>query len=348
MDQPPTITFLTETGRGIGSGHLTRCLALAAGFEQKGFFCRLLVNGPCKKLAEGIPRGISLVSSSWFGAEHRPATIALLEQSGAVVFDSYLVSPSELLALSLHCHLPVYFDDHMLERYERGIVINSSVHAGSGQYCPHPELQYLLGPAYAPLRGPFWNRKPKVVPTNVHTVLVCFGGADGKGMTRRVLPSLAKEFPEIEFQVVLGSFSTDQRLADEIRLPNLKFHSSCTAQQMAHMMQGADLAVCSGGQILFELLCFGLPFVAVLTADNQFNHMQGFEKEGLIAKIIRHDEPDGVQQVMGRFAALLEFKERKNFHRRALQLIDGRGVQRIVDQVCRRMAGQTLWQNKTH
>jgi spore coat polysaccharide biosynthesis predicted glycosyltransferase SpsG len=102
---------------------------------------------------------------------------------------------------------------------------------------------------------------------------------------------------------------------------------------MREAMMRADLAICSGGQTLFELAATGLPGIAIATADNQVQNMTGFASAGTIRNAGSADDP----QLRSRFAEAFEelgrAEARSDMSVLGPQIVDGQGADRTAHEI---------------
>ena len=60
----PKVIFRVDGGKGIGYGHLNRCLALAQAFKSKGFSLMLITSKICLALDSWSDQGIEIINIS--------------------------------------------------------------------------------------------------------------------------------------------------------------------------------------------------------------------------------------------------------------------------------------------
>lgn len=236
--------------------------------------------------------------------------------------------PSRLLLIDDHDHL-----DH----YHCDLLLNQNVGAEKISYAANPDTKMLLGPRYALLRPEFhqWIGWPRQIVEDGRHILVTLGGSDPPNATGRIMQALeASPKRDLEVKIVLGSLNAQkkeiQRAAD-----NAVFRVTVieNAQNMAALMQWADLAISSGGSTCYELCFMQLPFMTVIIADNQEDIAINLDREGVSINLGWHTELDhhALAQTIARL--LGDPVRRARMSNNGSRLVDGSGVQRVVEEV---------------
>lgn len=147
------VFILTEGGKNIGFGHITRCLSLYQAFEEKEIIPELILNSDDN--IEYLLKGIKYQKLNW--TEKRDKLFELIKGADIAIIDSYLADISIYNALFDLVKLPVYMDDNKRVDYPKGIVVNGSIYAEELNYPKEKGVIYLLGAKYTTLRKEFWE-----------------------------------------------------------------------------------------------------------------------------------------------------------------------------------------------
>jgi len=147
-----------------------------------------------------------------------------------------------------------------------------------------PQCHQLLGPDYA-LLGPEYELLHPLVPprTQLHRVLVFFGGVDPDNLICRVLEALLDPaLTDLAVDVVLGLQSPHRQEVEEMvaRRANTTLHGPLPS--LAGLIARADLAIGAGGATTWERACLLLPTLVVVIAENQLPSAEALEKAGHI------------------------------------------------------------------
>ena len=149
------VIILTEGGKDIGFGHITRCVSLCQAFEERKVEPDLIVNGDISIL--NLLNGRSYKIFNWIKEKDR--LLACIKNSDVVIMDSYLANKilyNEILKVSSFRILAI-IDDHRTINYPDGVVINPSVYGEKLNYPKKEGLVYLSGRKYIILRKEFWE-----------------------------------------------------------------------------------------------------------------------------------------------------------------------------------------------
>jgi len=102
------VFILTEGGKDIGFGHITRCLSLYQAFEERGIRPKFIINGDNN--SEYLLNGANYQLLNWI---EKPGKIfELIKNADIAIIDSYLADISFYNTLSDLLKLPVYIDDN--------------------------------------------------------------------------------------------------------------------------------------------------------------------------------------------------------------------------------------------
>jgi UDP-2,4-diacetamido-2,4,6-trideoxy-beta-L-altropyranose hydrolase len=272
------IFIITEAGKNIGFGHLTRCLALYQAFESKGTKPQLIVHAD--KSAEKILKGIRAQRLNWLKEEKQ--LLKIVADADVAVIDSYLADVEFYEKVRKTVTLGVYLDDYRRISYADGIVLNGTIGAENIFYPPRKGIQYWLGQEYILIRKEFWGAAKKTIRMIMKNILITFGSFDPQQSTYVVLKELNDRFPDVKKTVVIGKNFKNINKIKTLKTKYVSFVNNPTAGQMKRLMMDADLAISAAGQTLNELASVGVPTIAWAVVDNQRNNIKGWEKAGFI------------------------------------------------------------------
>lgn len=85
------VTILTEGGRDIGYGHITRCTSIYEAFEEIGKQSQLVVNGD--ETIEDLLKGKNYKVFNWL--DDQQLLFEILDNANIVFIDSYLAKDPE-------------------------------------------------------------------------------------------------------------------------------------------------------------------------------------------------------------------------------------------------------------
>jgi UDP-2,4-diacetamido-2,4,6-trideoxy-beta-L-altropyranose hydrolase len=321
-----SVQFLTEGGKNVGFGHLTRCLALCQAFEEMGISPELVISGDMSAKAILGERKFHL--DPW--VEEQAIFFQNMGKRDIVIVDSYRVHRELYDKITEKARIPVYVDDNGEIETSQGVLINWNLYAHGLGYTQKREMTHLLGPEYACLRKPFWDVAEKKIHKSVNSVLVTFGGDDSKHMTPVVLRILTKDYPAVTKNIVIGrAFKKTGDImaaADD----NTNLIQAPDAEGMKKLMLDSDLAISSGGQTLFELARVGLPAIVVGVAENQRRNIQTWQKNKLIEFAGFWEEKSLVESIRTKFLLFMDHEKRRQSRDAGRSLVTGSGARKIA------------------
>lgn len=320
------VLILTEAGKNIGFGHLTRCISLYQAFEEKGVLAKLVINGD--ETVRGLLEKKRYVLCDWL--KDNAAFVEILQNADVVIVDSYLANEDIYRKISAATEIAVYFDDNKRILYPKGIIINGSVSAESMDYTYLKEADFLLGARYIPLRKEFWQAKDKPLKQDIEEILVIFGGDDSKGMTKKILDLLVARYPELHKNVIMGKFFKDTGNFKERADGNTKLIYYPNVEEIKEKMSESDITISAGGQTLHELARLGVPTIGVCVADNQERNLKASKERGFLKYAGWYNDKGLMDNIDMAIKEMMPLPIRQKMSDVAKAIVDGQGARRIV------------------
>ena len=323
------VFILTEGGKNIGFGHITRCLSLYQAFEEKEIILELILNSDDN--IEYLLKGIKYQKLNWI--EKRDKLFELIKGADIAIIDSYLADSSFYIQISNLVKIPVYIDDNKRLEYPDGIVLNGNIHAETLNYLKKNGIIYLLGTKYTPLRKEFWEVPEKKIKEKIENIMVTFGGDDARNMTPKILRFLKKEYPKIKRNVIIGkSFNNTNEIKREADY-NTKLIYHPNAKKIKESMLESDIAISAGGQTLYELARIGAPTIGICIAENQLGSIGEWEKIGFLGNAGWYNEDNIITRVDRLLKHLKNIKLRETKSKIGKKFVDGKGSLKIINRI---------------
>jgi len=336
------LVIRADAGPAVGTGHVMRCLALAAGFRAAAGKAAQIRFISSEALPPALDRRLaedgcatSIVVQG--GVTDADATARAAKDDGAewVVVDGYSFDGAFEGAIASQGLRVLALDDFVHARHEAELVVNQNFHAVRGGYEPlSPGTRLLLGPDYALIRPEFWRYREalRVYAPRARRVLVTIGGADPEHVTPMVLRGLTPLGVEVR-AIVGGADPMRDRTVAVAR--ELGFEAFVAPSDMSEHMIWADLAVASAGVTLLEMLSVGTPGIYVVSAENQRPGAVAAAERGLARLLGTPGEitPEAVTASVGGLVDDLD--ARRALGDRGRDAVDGFGAERV----CREMIG---------
>lgn len=329
------ICIRADANKKIGTGHIMRCLSIAAELKKLG---KEVLFVSADEAAAGIleSRGqdFCVLSSAYDDMEAElPALLLLLAERKPelLLIDSYFVTPRYLEQVRA-CVKTAYMDDLCAFSYPVDMVINYNIYADLLPYERQP--LYLLGCTYAPLREEF-RSVSYAVREKAENILITTGGGDMYNLAGQIVRAALADARTAKLQYHVVSGAMNNNLADlrEMERENPNVHVHCNVTNMAELMQECDIAVTAGGSTVYELCAVGVPFVCFSFVNNQERIVETFVEKKLVAYGGNYckDGASVIGHIVEHMAALASNQEtRESYSRKERALVDGLGAERIA------------------
>lgn len=233
-----------------------------------------------------------------------------------------------LLPLQISC-----FDDvNDLNSLHCDLVINAlpSAHL-IGYDKSAPIATKLLGLSYSIIRQEF-IKATSVEYHNRKSILVNFGGSDVLNFTIPTIKALISSHLINHHKVVVvtgGAFEKETEVQALCLRAGFEHIHNC--KKMSTILHQCKLAICAPGAIIYELAYCGVPSVFITVADNQLLSAEAHQHLGW-CQVVDGQDVDAVEQAIKKSELLcddtIKLTERSV---RASSLVDGHGVDRIID-----------------
>jgi UDP-2,4-diacetamido-2,4,6-trideoxy-beta-L-altropyranose hydrolase len=322
------VLILTECGADIGFGHLTRCLSLADAFRNAGVDAEVWAAADVP-LAQGLSKAVRQVD--WHGLPED--VMAEAARAYGVLLDSFRIGTVEIERISAINRRIAIIDDFPRRQYSSGVVIDWTIaaeHFAFPSKCA--EVSYLLGSGYCALRPEFSRVAEREFSDPPRSVLVTFGGSDTRSLTAPVVAMLQQEFPALEKLVVVGP-AFPKRSLHSLENHNTVFHTAAGGDLMQTLMARADIAVCGGGQTLYELASQGLPPVITGIVEDQKDDIRGFTQAGFGVDAGSWQRPDLLDAQAEAIRELWPASVRERHSAAGQRCVDGHGAERLSTAV---------------
>lgn len=326
------IYIRADANKNIGMGHVMRCLSIADAmlrYDEDIIF--VLADDTVSKLIND--RGFKTVV---LNTDYRKMDSEIenwpKEEADLIIVDSYFVTNSFFDGLKCKGRL-AYIDDLFSFQYNVDMLINYNVYADRARY---EELyndsrmpMLLLGPEYAPLRKMFSSVKAKKQNEVVKDILFSTGGSDSLHLALSIIKA---KHDDLIYHFIVGPLNCDKEEIKTLASKNagVVIHENVT--DMKSLISDCDIAVSAAGSTLYEICACGTPIITFVTADNQVDGADYFEKAGLAVNAgdMRLDS-DPVGRLLKNVGELADDEaKRAKMSKMAQEKVDGKGAERIA------------------
>lgn len=324
MGRVADLIIFTEASPVIGHGHVARCMALADEAVRRGLIVQFIVTD--RYAADIVQASGHTVCNST--TAHAPF----------IIRDFRNGSPAEDVTRERSAGSRVMLLDELGESRTCATIVADTFMTPqrAKRYVHAPNVRYLYGLEYAPLRHQFLeaaqDSKPGLPPEG--HLLITFGGSDPLGITHRYLQALND-----------CGFRGPAKIVAEGTPEGLKEASNLTARwkdtnihqnvaNMAGLMQEATLVATKVGVTLQEGFCLGKGCVFIEPSPAHVS---------LEVELAQHytpwpavefglaDEVDFIEAATKTMEILADHQRMGEMGRVAAHLVDGQGTLRLID-----------------
>jgi UDP-2,4-diacetamido-2,4,6-trideoxy-beta-L-altropyranose hydrolase len=345
------VCIRTDASLEIGSGHVMRCLTLAAALRARGarvqFLCRDLPGNLCGLIESRQFSVLRLAANRHARSQASPdmeweddaaQSVALLSGLAPVnwlVVDHYGLDARWENALRASVDRIMVIDDLANRAHHCDLLLDQNYYVDPALRYPDllaPGCRQLLGPTYALLRPEFGAARAArgARDGQVRRLMVFFGASDLGNDTMKAVLAIRQAAPALLLDVVVG-----------VNNPHRKAIHAATAQMagarchehadMAALMSAADLYVGAAGTTTWERCCMGLPSLVITVAANQEQAVAALDSLGVLKSLGASGRVSQDALAMAIADALASPGQLAESGRRAMALVDGQGTLRCSD-----------------
>ena len=345
------IFIRVDSSTKVGYGHLIRCLALADTLKKS-----FKINFICTNLNGNL---ISQISKKKFEVfrfntksqrinvkKDAEKTISIIKKhrnkKSLLILDSYILSQEWENRVRPYVKRLIVIDDLMDRKHSCDLIIDQNLHTQMNSLYNKSvpkNCVKLLGPDYAILRNQFIAQRKyaRIRSLPIKNILVSFGGTDNENHTLHALTSLKKLNSDVNVNVVTGTANIGKKIIKNFCKKNFNYNYFEQVENMAKLMQVADLCIGSSGTTTWERCCVGLPAIAIVASNDQKDIASAVSKNKCIINLGKIKKSDNVNYV--RLMKNLKNSELQNMSRNCMKLVDGKGAARISKYIFSMMKG---------
>ncbi|SNR33164.1 UDP-2,4-diacetamido-2,4,6-trideoxy-beta-L-altropyranose hydrolase [Hymenobacter mucosus] len=271
------LVFRADGNATIGLGHIVRSLALASMVRagENDYVLARNPSGVVKNLVQDAGLRLVELPECALQTEADYLSAQFLNATDIVVLDGYAFDYDYQQRIkSSGCRL-VCIDDLHQGQFVADLVINHSPGITADMYHGLPTTRFCLGPAYSLLRPPFLQHSqlPRATAP-IHSILLCFGGADPLQLTDRCAAMLLSAYPSIRrLGVVMGGAAATSSAITALQgaypATEVEEFRGLSAAAMVQVLANYDAIICPASTILIEALVLGVPAITGYYVDNQ-------------------------------------------------------------------------------
>lgn len=351
------IFIRTDANETIASGHMMRCLTVAAQLKVlRHEITFLLSDDSSVKLIADMEFDHVVLNTSWndLNTENEIATTTKILRDNMnktgkkplVMVDSYYVSNDYFREIRRYAYTAM-FDDMCNETYDVDVLVNYNAYY---QMYNYPEKYYgrscrlLLGPMYVPLRSQFvreiYAKQEGLNKTNngKDNVLVICGGGDSLGVLTGFMEFIGsyKGSDDYDYTVIAGRYNPRTKELREISQKHANVTLYENVKDMASVMKRCSRVISAAGTVLYECCAMELPTIFFCLADNQENDITAFASDGMMlyAGDMRKNKESTYKCIFSHLKYLDDHPQEVTYMRNKMtQVTDGSGAIKIAKEL---------------
>lgn len=335
------IVFRVNSSNLIGTGHFYRCLVLARYLKKKAniiFISDYLNINLRKKIYNENFRLFILSKKNKKKYEKIDALqttnviINLKFPINLIIVDSYLLGRFWEKSLKKFSQKIMVIDDlfrtHYCDIYlNQNIFIKKNIH----KLLPAHSVK-LIGPKYCIINTKL-SKKLFIKSNNkFKNILIFMGGGDRFNLTVKVLKIISRlNYKNLFLRVVLGEENKNFSKIKYKKIFKNKIKIYQNLPTLDKVILKSQIAICSGGSVLWHFISMKLPSLVINQAENQIENSKHLDKLGLI-KLFNSDFNN---KCLHKFLNQNLFENKKKFviPNKFSSLFDNKSLKRIANVI---------------
>ena len=348
------VYFRVDASKHIGSGHVMRCLSLAESLKAKGheihFVMRPQEGDLCDYtdsrgfIVKRLPKIVEPKLPNNTADYEAWLQVSLIDDAQ----DFLLAAPDAELIIIDHYGISLEWEkyvksfikckqfaiDDLVRAHCADLILDQTYDKKAEEYLRiSPFSEVLVGSKYALLNPKFSelhmasiNKSPRI---ENHKLLITMGGVDNMNVTLKVLSALSRRAPKFQTTVLLNEKAPHySSVASFCEKHNTWVKHVPFSEDMAGLMAEHTISIGAPGSTSWERACIGLPSILIPLAENQ----REICKSLVVADASISLEIAEISEFLNNKLDDL-LKRYSIMRRRALNLCDGRGVERLVEKL---------------
>jgi UDP-2,4-diacetamido-2,4,6-trideoxy-beta-L-altropyranose hydrolase len=347
------VAIRVDASKEIGTGHLVRCVALAAALKKFGCEIRFVMRDlglPVAKTLQSGGHSVELLPAprsvmphgctghaAWAGVDQIQDAIETAENIGRpdwVVVDHYAFDSGWHSMVRARSGAAIAAIDDLADRpLAADLIIDHNLHVDHRRkYAGIAGNALLLGgPRYALLSQRYADA-PRYVPCEeVRSIGIFMGGVDLGNISDRVLQGI--DLAGFKGWVELVSTSSNPNLAElrQIVGRRSKTEISVDLPDLSAFFAKHDLQIGAAGGATWERCCIGAPSLLLIVAENQMSVAPALFEQGIAAGVTPQRSLE-VKDIRDAISALVRDPARRAIlAERSRALVDGLGALRVAE-----------------
>lgn len=328
----------TDSNPVISGGHIMRCLAVAQALIENGIeVCFLTADENPVTILEKECIPYIVLNSDWKDLMtdiDKVKELLIKDDNALLLIDTYHITKVYVEELSQYAKI-AYLGSKSEYLGQLDLLINYSTDIDFVFYSSnYKNTSLLLGPSFAPLRREFRNIIPEYRKA-VGRILLTTGNTDNNNFVSSIIKGLLPIISDkpIMLDVIVGpmfGYKDQLHLAYD-DCPCVELHEN--VKSVSSIMKECDLAISANGTTVYELSALGLPTISFAMVEEQVKSAEALNKLGAVDYCGKAFENvySCINTIIERVSFYIDHRDDMiALAKRAHNLIDGNGVQKIV------------------
>ena len=229
----------------------------------------------------------------------------------------------------------VLFDDAWCKRVYANIIFNgTNVKKYHNYEVINKNSKLCLGVNYWIIDKNFKTyakQRSSIKPKKRFLIVISMGGSDPYNLTTAIVKSL-KKIPNLHLSIVIGSFFPHKNSLKKLVKSNPQMSLDESSDKIWKIFSKADIAICNGGNTLFELTCMGVPTISIPLVKHEIKYAQEFNAKKCILNL-KLREKNSSKINLSVLKLLENTQLRKTMSTHSQKTIDGKGLNRVLKKI---------------
>lgn len=317
---PPRVALRCDSSAYIGTGHVTRCYALAQELVTRGVSIDFV----------GAVEHVPILTKISNEVRIKPELEIDWSEYSVVVLDSYALEPEYALHIKSFGPQVVVIADDATPPLPADLYIEPGVNLWWQPPLGHEHIRRLKGPEFALIRNELWAQHNIESSPQIEAqlrVLVLLGGS---GMSPYLLPLLTA-LDSLSLSLCVTAVSALPEISQE-RFHHIQVKTSAPRHDLEILLDATDVVISAAGVTSWEVLSSGKPLGIIGVADNQEPNYVFMCEAAIAVPLGRMYLNESVD--LDRLRKLLDGGSCiESMAAHACELVDGKGASRVVDAI---------------
>ncbi|MDA3791282.1 MAG: glycosyltransferase [Desulfobacula sp.] len=329
------ILIRVDGSHSIGLGHIYRMKALSLLLKEIGSNVAFLTqeNETAKNLLETTGLNCYVFrndSYNWVLKE------VVTEQQPDLIIQDLLDTTSESME-TLRRLSPagiINFDDTGAGLIMADVVINGMVFHWGKYTIDMVRTRLFEGPQYMILQPEIsqYVYRDKKILDKIENILLVFGGTDTHYVTERALEAINDVDAALNVKVNLGpGTKVTSRLEQAVKAARHRIEVIRFVPSLFKEFYKADLVICGGGTMLYELAALGIPSISIAAEPHEIWNIDYWSKTGTTVSLDWEKELDMTQISETVNCLMHDRRRRARMSEIGKQTMDDQGLTRILN-----------------